>query len=316
MLAAALGCGRCGGTGAARLGRGRLRLRFRCGARVGNERRLRGRAAAPVFDLRMHHRGRFARRADRLDLIGRRNAQDRTALQRVDVVLVERVRVLLEQREHQLVDVRRIVRLHLARDAGQRVACLHRVFVGARGFRRGCGRRSLRRGRRFLGLFRARRCGNRRRLRRRRHGFRLLGRWRCRALGRFRRLRDRGGRARGGRHDRRVEQHGVFAKQAALRPVRFDEEIEEWLADDFLAGDLDHHVAVRTLDQRELERHREARAVEAHAIEVLGRGELHEQALGFALRALQDRDLRVERLVQLGIDVNRAEAQGEGIRPA
>ena len=38
--------------------------------------------------------------------------------------------------------------------------------------------------------------------------------------------------------------------------------------------------------------------------------------LGLALRALQDRDFRVERLVQLGIDVNGAEAQGEGIRCA
>ncbi len=230
MLVAALGCGRCGRAAAVRLGGRRLRLRFGRGAGVGDERRLGGCAAAPVLDLRVHHRRGFGRRADRLDLIGRRNAQDRAALERVDVVLVERVRVLLEEREHQLIDVRRVVRLDLARDARERVARFDLVFAAAL---QPSARAARPRPGAAVPASQARGAQRRRvPLRRRRAGFRFFGRAgrvseRARARLRHRRHRGRAGRR---CHDRRIEQHRVLAKQTALRPVRFDEEIEERLA--------------------------------------------------------------------------------------
>ena len=118
----------------------------------GDQRRLRHRCAAalPRFVLIAHRgRGRCGV-AGGFDVVMRRNAQDRAALERVDVVLVERVRVLPEQRQHHRVDVGRRRPCVVARDFGQRLALVRPVRIRRcrRARRRG---RRLRRRRRFGG---------------------------------------------------------------------------------------------------------------------------------------------------------------------
>ncbi|MEO7757058.1 MAG: hypothetical protein ABIS07_10785, partial [Dokdonella sp.] len=58
------------------------------------------------------------------------------------------------------------------------------------------------------------------------------------------------------------------------------------------------------------------RPIDADPLEILGRGKIHQQALGFAGSALDDRNFRVKRLIQFGFDVNGAEAQRQRIRSA
>src|SRR4029077_1246173 len=98
--------------------------------------------------------------------------------------------------------------------------------------------------------------------------------------------------------------------------VRLDDEIQEPLADHFLGSDLDHEVAAASLDHREFERHRDARAIEPDAVDILGGGKLDEEPFGFALSALKHRNFGVQRLIELGIDMDRAETERKGVRPA
>ena len=234
----------------------------------------------------MHLGCGFARGADGLDLIGRRNAQDRAALQRVDVVLVERVRILLEHRQHQLIDVGRLVRAHVARDAGQRVAGFHRVFAGQRPHAWAPVRPVSVRAR-------VRVCSVPRRAARRQPAVpwpsERASVW-LRAMPaserapassppRSRRSCRVAGAITGGSSSTVYSRsRRPFGQFASTRKSRNGSLI------DFLAGDLDHHVAVAALDQRELERHREPRAIESDAIEILGGCELHEQPFRLAGR--------------------------------
>jgi hypothetical protein len=88
--------------GFCRRGRGRLRL-----ARLGDERRFRDRhiAARPVLILFAHRGGGGSDIPGRLHIVMRRNAQNRAALQRVDIVFVERVGIGLQQRQHHRVGI-------------------------------------------------------------------------------------------------------------------------------------------------------------------------------------------------------------------
>ena len=58
------------------------------------------------------------------------------------------------------------------------------------------------------------------------------------------------------------------------------------------------------------------RAVDTDALEIFRRSKVHQQTLGFAGGALDDRNLRFKRLIQFGFDVNGAEAQRQRIRSA
>ncbi len=278
-------------------------------ARLGDEGRLGdGCVGRPRLVLFTHGSGNRGRIAASLDLVGRWNAQDRPALERVDVVAIERVGVGLEQGQHHRVEIGLVVRTRRAGDLRQRFTGRDRPILAGPGAACGGGRGLGRCGLGLRSRFRTRR---------------LYVRGLCRSMFAFRRerLRFRARRfvrrtqrscAGGGSGHRRIEQHRVFAQQFALGPVRDDEEIDQRLTHDILGRDMHHGLAAIGAN-REFQRHVDARFVQAYALEILRAGQRDFQPAGFGRRVGDDRNDRVQWLVEFGSDLDRSEAKCEHI---
>ncbi len=249
-----------------------------------------------------------------LDFVARGNAQDRAALERIDVVAIKRLGIGLEQGQHHSVQICVVVRTRCAGDFRQRFAARYRtVFAGTRGV---CSGRRFRRFGFCRCRFGMRNLGSRW-LDGGHFGFGVFvfGRQRLRPCARrFVRgcHRCRGG-AGGRRHYRRIKQHSVFAQQLALGPVRLDQEVEQRFAHDLLGGDLDHRLAVAVGADGKLQRHIHLCAIQTYALEVLGGGQRHFKTAGLGGRIGDHGYYRVKRLVELGSDLDRSQAKRKRI---
>jgi hypothetical protein len=116
----------------------------------------------------------------------------------------------------------------------------------------------------------------------------------------------------GRRHHRRIEQHRVFAQQLALGPVRDDQEIDQRLTHDILGRDMHHGLAAVGTDGK-FERNVHPCLVQAYTLEIFRAGERDFQSAGFGRRVHDDRNHRVEWLVEFGSDLDRSEAKCEHI---
>ena len=190
------------------------------------------------------------------------HVQHRATAQHVDVAVAEGIGVLTQDRQHHLLNRDRIVGPIGAGQRPQRVAGSDRTdFTAsrARGGRSGCGSRH----------------GGRQR---RRHG-RTTAYRRGRATDR-----RRGGLTAIGIVERRVEQHGVFAQQAAIAPVHFQQKIQEGLADWLARRDRNVVLAVGRVGDREAQFEQGRDAVYARTTELILAGQGDRQGveiLGF-----------------------------------
>ncbi|MNQ63573.1 hypothetical protein D3C85_779590 [compost metagenome] len=219
-------------------------------------------------------------------------------LQAVDVAVEEGVRVQVLDGQHGLVD--RAAGAGAFCDLPQGIAGGGAVLVGRRLGRRGRG--GCRGGgwaRRGSG---SRRCGRHTADRCRRN----CG-TRCRSGSCDRNLR-RGGYRGLRRIERRIQQQGVFAQQAAVGPEHFDEKIQIGFADRLARGHPDDAAAIGFEDRGELEVRQEVLAIDPGLGELLGR---RQARLDFGRREIahfEQFDLRDQRLVQGG-------AQGDFPKP-
>ena len=114
------------------------------------------------------------------------------------------------------------------------------------------------------------------------------------------------------RKHRRIEQHGVFAHQAATRPGGLDEQREERFGDGFGGLDAQDLRAIRRTIARHGDAGHERRPVEAVAREGILRRELGVERREIFRRRVDQLDFRVERRVERRIQMNVAETQCMG----
>ena len=252
-----------------------LRRRRRgCGRATGD----RGREAAPVgvevgslgTDLAPRLAG-----IDGAHRVGRRNVEDRTGAQAVDVAAIEGLGVRAQQRDQHLVEGGAGVGVR-ARDAVHGVATPHRPCVDGRTF-------------------------GRQRTRGRGHGgARHRTRGPCR-----RSLDRRGERARRGKLHR-VEQEGVFTHQVATRPVELDQQVDEGVVDRAVAAEA-HHRARGPRIHADTDRAHRGAIAQVRAPERIRRSDAGAQRLQL-LRVGRDLDLGTQGLAQAAQDVDLAKA--------
>ncbi len=272
------------------------------GARIGDRGRRACGAGAPVAVLLAHFFGGSGQRHG-LGVLTGRYAQHGASLQRIDVVVIERIRIGLLERHQHLVDVDAIGR-GLVRDGGKRVASLDRAERATRGNARcGSGLGRLRHGGRDR---RGGRCalaagGSGRRSAARGLGGGLHGRLRRRHVG---------GLAAG-----RIEQDGEFAQALAGGVVHFDQQVEIGVVDRGCTGDANDLVAIGAIDHGKLQRNRRPGR---HAClgGVSSRGELRSEILQLRRTGRVDGDLGQQRLPQRRFDLDLAKLHGRRLGAA
>ncbi len=201
----------------------------------------------------------------------RRNAQDRARAELVDVA-VECFGIRAENRDHCALDPLAVAAGERTRDAIQRVAAHNLIsrFAISGGRRRS----------RLPPEAAAARLG------------RAAGAVVGAAIG------WRRGTVIGGEHCRRIEQHRVFAEQAAARPIHVDQERDERLADRIARANQQDAAPVLSSADAEFERTQERRAIEAVARKNFRRGEVCIEGSQLLGGRGDEIDFRRERLIE------------------
>ncbi|CRN86102.1 hypothetical protein PAERUG_P5_London_26_VIM_2_01_09_01161 [Pseudomonas aeruginosa] len=222
-------------------------------------------AAAPALVLRLHLGQRLARRALQHLLFGG-NAQDLAALQPVDVAIDEGARIQFLEREHRLGYGNAIGTVALG-DLPERV--VGNGAIGVAACRRGGTHRSRSlRGSRGAG--RARRAD--RRLRSACRGLRGV--------------------------QRRIQQDGVLAQQAAVRPEHLDQEVQVGLLHRLRRGHANDALAVGLHHRRELQVGEVVQAIDARLAELFRRRQARDHLARTQVTNFEQLDLGIQRLVQ------------------